>query len=77
MNVMHFSRDDSWRTPIWILDLVREVLGDIDVDPASSFEANENVRATSYLTKEDDGLFTTWFTEPKTVYVNPPWWEDW
>jgi hypothetical protein len=67
-NPQHFSKDDSWCTPLYIIDLVDLVLGGIDFDPASSEGANELVVAKNYLSK--DGLTAEW--EPGSVYLNPP-----
>lgn len=71
MNVQHSMRNDSWRTPPDIIALVRQVLGVIELDPASSALANETVRAEHYLTREDDALTTLW-SERRSVYLNPP-----
>lgn len=71
MNIQHSSRSDQWFTPPAILDLVRMVVGEIDLDPASSLEANELVRANRIITEAGDGLTADWGT-PKSVYLNPP-----
>lgn len=70
MNIQHSSRDDTWQTPLDILDRVRKVLGYIDLDPASSAEANVNVQARRFFTKEDDALTQTW--DADTIFLNPP-----
>lgn len=69
-NIQHSSRSDQWFTPAHIVDKAREVLQGIDVDPASSFEANRTVKAARYITKEQDGLKTPW--GPGSVFLNPP-----
>lgn len=68
--VKHSSASQEWYTPDAILDLVREVLGQIDLDPASCLEANERVQATAIITEEQDGLATPW--PAGSVYCNPP-----
>jgi ParB family chromosome partitioning protein len=60
---------DEWHTPAEVIALVREVLGTIDVDPASSAQAQETVQATTYYTQEEDGLRHPWHG---TVFLNPP-----
>jgi DDE superfamily endonuclease len=50
------SGEFEWYTPAEHVELVREVLGGIDLDPASNDKAQEVVRAAAYFTKADDGL---------------------
>jgi hypothetical protein len=45
------SDQNDWRTPRKFLDAAREVLGAIDLDPASGPEANETVKAAKFYTK--------------------------
>ena len=63
------SETEEWFTPPHIIELVRKVLGGIDLDPASCAEANEIVQAGEYFTKEDDGLYMPWHGK---VFLNPP-----
>lgn len=64
------SESNEWYTPSKYIAAVREVLGDIDLDPASSAQANSTVRAKEIFTQEDDGLARDWFGR---VFVNPPY----
>lgn len=64
------NSNNEWYTPPKILERVREVLGYIDVDPASSDKAQKAVKAKTYYTKENDGLKFSW--EGK-VWCNPPY----
>ena len=65
-----FSGEVEWYTPREYVDLAREVLGEIDLDPASSAVAQETVRAANYFTKADDGLSKEWRGR---VFLNPPY----
>jgi len=64
------SASVEWYTPARYLEGVRQVLDKIDLDPASSTEANAVVRASKIFTKDDDGLKQAWFGR---VFVNPPY----
>jgi hypothetical protein len=64
------SASVEWFTPAYCLEAVREVLGEIELDPASSPEANSVVRAAQIFTKKDDGLAREWFGR---VFLNPPY----
>ena len=62
---------DTWQTPPYILEAVRDALGCIDLDPASTCSANERVRAARYYTLErgEDGAALPW---AGSVWLNPP-----
>jgi DNA N-6-adenine-methyltransferase Dam len=64
------SASVEWYTPARYLEGVRQVLDKIDLDPASSTEANAVVRASKIFTKDDDGLQQAWFGR---VFMNPPY----
>jgi ParB-like chromosome segregation protein Spo0J len=63
-------------TPVGIVDAVRKVLKQIDLDPASSREANKIVKASTYFTRETNGLGRCWRGK---VFLNPPFatWGEW
>ena len=61
--------DYEWFTPSEIIERAREVMGSIDIDPASCAQANKAVKATKYFTKKDDGLNQEW---RGNVFINPP-----
>ena len=63
------SNSDEHNTPSYLIEAAREILGAIDLDPMSNDLANETVRATTYYTREDEGLSKDWFGN---VWLNPP-----
>jgi ParB family chromosome partitioning protein len=65
-----FSGDFEWYTPPFFIDLAREVLGEIDLDPASCEQAQETVKAKAYFAKADDGLTKEW---RGCIWLNPPY----
>ena len=65
-----YTGEDEWYTPQIYIDAVRNVLGSIDLDPASNDKANKVVGAATYYTKEDSGLDKEWHG---TAFLNPPY----
>jgi hypothetical protein len=64
------SESAEWYTPAPYIAAVRQVLGGIDLDPASSAAANNVIRAKTYFTAADNGLTREW---PGRVFINPPY----
>jgi phage N-6-adenine-methyltransferase len=69
-NVRGRSGDNEWCTPAEVLNLVRAVLGRIDLDPASNAEAQKIVRAKHFYTKADSSLDHQWHGH---VFLNSPY----
>jgi phage N-6-adenine-methyltransferase len=61
---------DEWYTPADRIDLVREVLGTIDLDPCSCIKAQTGVGAALWYGKKDNGLEQDW---EGAVFLNPPY----
>lgn len=59
----------EWYTPADYIECVHAVLGEIDLDPASSEQANEIVKAHVFYDKSDDGLKQAWKGK---AFMNPP-----
>ncbi len=57
-------------TPAIYIEAARTVLGEIDLDPASSTDANATVQAAQIFTEDDDGLEQDWHGR---VFLNPPY----
>lgn len=80
MKEQHSSKTSRWFTPPWLVQRVRRVLVDIDLDPASEEKANESVGAYSYLSMcghryaDWELLWRRLPSErrPTTVFCNPP-----
>lgn len=50
----------NWQTPDEYLDAARELMGGIDIDPASSERAQLRIKAKVYYTKDTNGLDKPW-----------------
>jgi hypothetical protein len=63
------SGDTEYYTDPRIIEAARNVLGVINVDPASSELANKTVQAEVFYDKQNDGLKRAWYG---TVWMNHP-----
>lgn len=70
MQLLTSSQTAEWYTPPIYIEAVREVLGEIDLDPASCAAANEWIKAKTFYTEEDNGLSKEWKGK---VFLNPPY----
>ena len=64
------SASVEWYTPARYIEAAAKVLGDIDLDPASSKKANKVVGAAKFYSEADDGLSREWHGR---VWLNPPY----
>jgi phage N-6-adenine-methyltransferase len=62
--------ENEWYTPGPYIEMAREVLGKIDLDPATNQHAQKWIKATRYFTKDNDGLEHPWTGR---VWLNPPY----
>ena len=73
LNAAQYLNQDSgivdYYTPAWIVEAAREVMGGIDLDPASSPIANARVQAQRYFTEAEDGLSQPWAGR---IWLNHP-----
>ena len=75
MGVEHNHRaqgtgENEWYTPAKYIDLARKVLGEIDLDPASSAKAQITVNATAYFSAAQNGFNQEW---DGRVWLNTPY----
>lgn len=69
-HVTNNSGNNEWYTPIKYIEIARNVMGNIDTDPATSEVANKVVKADVIYTQEDNGLEKDW---NGNVWLNPPY----
>ncbi len=65
-----FTGDNEWYTPIEYVEAAREVMGSIDLDPATSNFCQIRIKAKEFCTIETNGLNIPWIGN---VWLNPPY----
>ncbi len=70
-SALHSKKTPNWGTPEQMVELARQLLGYIHLDPASSEEFNCIVRALMIYRKQDNGLApeAIW---AGNIFLNPP-----
>ena len=69
-HVSYNTGENEWHTPLEYILAATNVMGRIDLDPASSEKANQTVKASRFYDKQSDGLSKVWAGK---VWLNPPY----
>src|SRR5579859_6970510 len=65
------SKSNEWYTPAPYVNAARQVMGGIELDPASCAQANRTVQAARYYSQADNGLAQDWTC--RSLWCNPPY----
>lgn len=70
MQVLLSHEAVEYYTPSKYIEAARQVMGSIDLDPASCEEAQKTIQATHFYTEQQNGLLQVWHG---CVWLNPPY----
>lgn len=65
-----FTGENEWYTPVEYIEAARKVMGEIDLDPATSEFGQSRIKAINCYTKEENGLNRPWIGR---IWLNPPY----
>jgi len=65
------SKSNEWSTKPKYIELAKEVLGSIELDPATNKQAQKYIQAKTFYTIDDDGFNKLWIAA--TLWLNPPY----
>jgi len=71
--MQNLTGNNEWRTPAKYIEAVKNVLGEIDIDPATNDEAQKFIQAKAHHTIDDSGLNYSWNGR---CFMNPPYSRD-
>lgn len=69
-HVSNNSGESEWYTPAEYIESAKNVMGKIDLDPASSEAANKVIKAKKYFDEKINGLIQKWHG---SIWMNPPY----
>lgn len=69
MSILTSHVSQEWYTPPKYVELVRAVLGEIDLDPATDAIPQRWIKARRFYTKEDDGLAQQWSSYNRISFI--------
>lgn len=72
MEVRVSQTSTEWYTPLSYIKLVKEVLGEIDLDPASCKISQSYIKANDFITKSENALTKNWCSN--TVFFKSSLW---
>ena len=70
MNNHSNNRNDEWYTPQEYVEAARQVMGAIDLDPASNADTNARIGAAEFFSIENSAFENDWHGR---VWMNPPY----